>query len=358
MVGGVGFDGQGGWSALLRRLVAGDDLTAEQAAEAMGEILAGAATPVQIAGFVVALRMKGETVAEMAGFVDAMLAAAERVPVPDGCDPVDTCSTGGGTSRGVAAFNVSTIAAFVVAGAGAPVCKHGNRRATSTSGSFDLLEALGVVIDLGPAGVARCLADAGMGVCFAPRFHASMRHAGPTRRELGVPTVFNFLGPLANPARVRRQVVGVSDAAMAERMAGVLAARGATRALVVHGHDGLDELTIGATSTVHEVVDGVVRVYDVDPAHLDITRHDGPVTGGDVAANVDLARRVLGGEGGPHRDIVTLNAAAGLVAAGVAEDLARGHEAACAAIDAGAAAAALDRLVAVSRQARDELGGD
>jgi anthranilate phosphoribosyltransferase len=355
---GTGFAARGGWSGLLRHLVTGGDLTTGEASEAMGEILAGAATPAQIAGFVVALRMKGETVAEMAGFVDAMLAAAERVPVPQGCDPVDTCSTGGGASRGVAAFNVSTIAAFVVAGAGAPVCKHGNRRATSTSGSFDLLEALGVVIDLGPAGVARCLADAGMGVCFAPRFHASMRHAGPTRRELGVPTVFNFLGPLANPAGVRRQVVGVSDAAMAERMAGVLVARGAERALVVHGHDGLDELTIGATSTVHDVADGEVRVYEVDPAHLGIARHEGPVVGGDVAVNADLAARVLGGEHGPHRDIVSLNAAAGLVAAGVAEDLARGHEAACAAIDAGAAGAALDRLVAVSRQAREALGSD
>jgi anthranilate phosphoribosyltransferase len=343
----------GGWSAVLRVLLAGDDLTSTQASAALAEILDGAATPAQIAAFVVALRMKGETVEEMTGLVRAMLDAAERVPVPPGLEPVDLCGTGGSSTRRVAAFNVSTIASFVVAGAGGTVCKHGNRAASSTSGSADLLDALGVAIDLGPDGVARCLAEAGVAFCFAPRFHPAMRHAGPTRRELGVPTVFNFLGPLANPAGVRHQVVGVSDPHMAEKVVGVLQARGHDRALVVHGHDGLDELTTTTTSTVQELRDGVVRTYVVDPADLGIPHATAEqLAGGDAAANVGLTRRVLAGESGPHRDIVLLNAAAGLVAAGVADDLPAGFEAATVSVDGGAAAAALDRLVTTSQAAR------
>jgi anthranilate phosphoribosyltransferase len=346
----------GGWPAVLGRLLAREDLTSTQAAAALAEILAGRATPAQIAGFLVALRMKGETVEEMTGLVAAMVEAADPVVLPTDLEPVDTCSTGGAAARRTGAFNVSTIVALVLAGAGATVCKHGNRAATSTSGSFDLLESLGVAIDLGPAGVARCVVEAGIGVCFAPRFHPAMRHAGATRRELGVPTVFNYLGPLANPAGVRRQVVGVSDPAMAERMVGVLHARGATRALVVHGHDGLDELSTSTTSTVHELAEDRVRTYVVDPQDLGIEPHRGPVRGGDVATNVDLARRVLDGARGPHRDLVLLNAAAGLVAGGLTEDLIAGFDAAAAAVDSGAAATALTRLVAVSQAARDELG--
>src|SRR5205085_5154194 len=198
-----------------------------------------------------------ETIEEMAGLLAAMQDASETVTLADLDEVIDTCGTGGDRSNSI---NVSTIAALVVAGAGARVCKHGNRAASSATGSADLLEALGVAIDLGPAGVARCVAEAGMGFCFAPRYHAASRHAIPTRRDLGVPTVFNFLGPLANPARPRRQVVGVSDAKMAEKMLGVLAANGAERALVVFGHDGLDELTTTTTSTVVDYDAGETRV--------------------------------------------------------------------------------------------------
>ncbi len=342
----------GGWPQVLGALTQRRDLTAVEARAAMAEILAGDASPAQIAGFIVALRMKGETTSEMGGLLDAMLAASERVPLPSLDGVVDIVGTGGDWSHSI---NVSTLSALVVAGAGATVCKHGNRAASSSCGSADLLEALGVVIDLGPEGVARCVTEAGIGFCFAPRFHASMRHAGPTRRELGVPTVFNILGPLANPARVRRYVVGVGDPSMAERMAEVLLAHGAERAFVVYGGDGLDEITITTTSNVIEVVDGEVRPLTVDPAAFDL----GParledLRGGDPATNARLARAVLAGEDGPHRDIVVLNAAAGLVAAGEAPDYAAGVDAARAALDSGAAAAALDRLVTTSVAARTD----
>lgn len=340
----------GGWPGVLGPLVAGEDLSGEAAETALGEVLAGGATGSQLAAFLVALRSKGETVEEMSGLVRAMLAAAEHVDLPPGCRAVDTCGTGGGPSRRLAAFNVSTLAGFVIAGAGAPVCKHGNRAATSTCGSADLLEALGVTVELGPAGVARCVAETGFGFCFAPRFHPAMRHAGPTRREMGIPTVFNYLGPLANPAGVRRHVMGVSDPAMAEKMVGVLRARGAERALVVYGHDGLDEITTTTTSTVLDLSDGDVRASVVDPADLGMERASAAaIHGGDPRANLELARRVLDGERGAHRDLVVVNAAAGLVAAGVAGDLAEGVEAAAESIDGGDAAAVVERVVVVSR---------
>ena len=336
----------GGWPAILGDLTSGRDLTVDQARAAMAEILDGAATPAQIAGFIVALRMKGETVDELTGLVDAMLAAAERVTLPDPGAVVDVVGTGGDRAHTI---NVSTLAALVVAGAGGRVCKHGNRAASSATGAADLLEALGVRIDCGPDEVARCVADAGIGFCFAPRFHSAMRHAGPPRRELGIPTAFNFLGPLANPAGVRRLMIGVADASMAERMVGVLAARGSERVLVVHGDDGLDELTISTTSQVVELREGDVRAYEVDPKDLGITPASiEALAGGDPATNAALARRVLDGEPGPHRDIVCLNAGAALVAAGLADDLASGIGSARSSIDEGSAAAALDRLVAVS----------
>ncbi|HTZ09330.1 MAG TPA: anthranilate phosphoribosyltransferase [Acidimicrobiales bacterium] len=341
------FVAAGGWPAVLSRLVGGGDLDAEEAALAFGEILTGAATPAQIAAFVVALRAKGETVPEMTGLVRTMLAHAEAVPVTG--DLVDTCGTGGDRSRSV---NVSTMAALVVAGAGARVCKHGGRAATSAAGSADVLEALGVVIDLGPTGVARCIEEVGMGFCFAPRFHPAMRHAIPVRRELGVATVFNFLGPLANPARATMQVVGVSDAAMAEKMLGVLVANGCRHAMVVHGADGLDELSTTGPSSVLEWRHGEVRRYGVDPADLGLAPASlGDLVGGDAAHNAEVVRRVLAGEPGPARDIAVLNAAAGLVVAGVAPDLAAGVARAGAVIDEGAAAAVLEALVRVSQEA-------
>ena len=337
-----------GWGAVIGRLMAGESLSSDEARAAMGEILGGDATPAQIAGFLVALRTKGESADEMAGMVAAMLDASERVPI-DPSDLVDTCGTGGSPSRRRAAFNVSTIAAVVAAGAGARVCKHGNRGASSTSGSFDLLEALGVKIDLGPDEVARCIEQVGIGACFAPRFHPAMRHAGPPRRELGVPTVFNLLGPLANPARVRRQVVGVSQPAMAERMARVLEANGAEHVLVVSGADGLDELSTTGTSTVVELRNGELSTWSIDCGDLGLrpcTIDD--LAGGDAQTNAKLARAVLAGEPGPHRDVVVLNAAAALYVSGQVADVAAGVTKAAEAIDSGAAATTLDRLVAAS----------
>jgi len=342
----VGFAEAGGWPVVLGRLSGGGDLTTDEAQAAMAEILDGAATPAQIAGFIVALRMKGETVAELTGMVDAMLDAAELVSLPDGPSAVDIVGTGGDRAHTI---NVSTLAALVVAGAGGRVCKHGNRAASSATGTADVLEALGVRIDCGPEEVARCVAEAGIGFCFAPRFHPAMRHAGPTRRELGIPTAFNFLGPLANPARVGRLMIGVADASMAERMAGVLAARGAERVLIVHGDDGLDELTTTTTSQVLDLAGGEIRSYEVDPAALGLaTVARDALVGGDPATNARMARAVLAGEPGPHRDIVTLNAAGGMVVAGLADGLPDGLEVARESIDAGHAAAALDRLVQTS----------
>jgi anthranilate phosphoribosyltransferase len=334
--------------------MAHQDLSADEAAAALGDILEGGATPAQVAAFVTALRIKGETVDEMAGLVRAMLDQAEPLVVPG--QLVDTCGTGGDRSRSI---NVSTLAALVVAGAGARVCKHGGRAASSASGSADVLEALGVAIDLGPLGVRRCVEEAGMGFCFAPRFHPAMRHAVPVRRELGVPTVFNFLGPLANPARARYQVVGVSDPGMADKMLGVLRANGARRAMIVYGHDGLDELTTtGSSSVLDLAVDdngaAEVRAHVVDATAMGLARCDlASLRGGTAADNAAVVCRVLDGERGPHRDITVLNAAAGLVVAGLAEDLQDGVDAAAAVIDDGRAAAVLSRLVETSKAAAE-----
>src|SRR5438445_4873819 len=313
----------------------------------MATILSGDATPAQIGAFIVALRMKGESVTEIGALLDVMLEFGERVTLPEGLAVVDTCGTGG---DGSCTINVSTIAAFVVAGAGVPVCKHGNRAASSACGSADVLESLGVTIELGPVDVARCVEQAGIGFCFAPRYHPAMRHAGPVRRELGVRTVFNFLGPMANPGGVRRQVLGVSDPAMAARMLGVLAARGAERALVVYGHDGLDEFTTTTTSTVHELRDGDETTYDVDPRELGLeVAPPEALRGADAATNAKLARQVLEGEPGCQRDGVVLNAAAGIVVGGLADDLRAGIELAIASIDGGKAVGALDRMIAESQ---------
>lgn len=342
------------WPALLTTLLRGDSLSAAETGWAMDEIMRGEATPVQIAGFAVALRAKGESAAEVEGLVAAMLGHAARFSVEG--PAVDTCGTGGDRAHTV---NISTMAALVVRGAGATVVKHGNRAASSSTGSADLLEELGVVIDLPPEGVAGCIADAGIGFCFAPVFHPALRHAAVARRELGVATFFNFLGPLANPAQPSAQSVGVADARMAAVMAHVLADRGAS-ALVFHGDDGLDELSIATTSRVWVVRDGDVREDSLDPAALGIEAA-GPeaLRGGDPAHNADVTRRFLAGEGGPVRDAVLLNAAAALVAldgptgAPVAEQLRPALARAAEALDSGAAETALERWVTASRGAAE-----
>jgi anthranilate phosphoribosyltransferase len=344
------------WSDALARLVRGEDLPADVVEQVMTAILSGDLTDVQIAGFAVALRSKGESAQELAALVRTMLRFAARVDVDLAGGPVvDTCGTGGDRSHTV---NVSTMAALVAAGAGVRVAKHGNRAASSACGSADVFEALGVVIDLGPDGVARCIDEAGIGFCFAPRFHPAMRYAGPARAQLGVPTTFNFLGPLANPARVRRQVVGVPDPAMAERMLATLAELGAERAMVFHGADGLDELTTTTVSDVLELRDGDVHRSVVDPADLGIARAErAALVGGDPAHNAEVVRRVLDGEPGPVRDVVVLNASAALVTAGVAADLAHGLDVARDSIDSGRAGSALDRFVKVSHATADAERG-
>jgi len=345
----------GGWPGVLGRLLDGESLSTTEAECVMGEVLRGDATPAQTAGLLVALRAKGESVEEMTGLARAMMIHAEPLVI-DG-DLVDVVGTGGDRLRSI---NVSTIAACIVAGAGAPVCKHGNRAASSSVGTADVLEALGVAVELGPAGVARCVAEVGMGFCFAPRFHPAMRFAGPVRGELGVPTVFNFLGPLANPARARYQLVGVSDPAMAPKMAGVLKANGSRRSMVVFADDGLDELSVTSPSTVLELradSDGgsEVRTWRLDPADLGFGRATmEDLRGGDAAFNAEVIRRVLGGEQGPRRDIGVLNAAAALVVAGRAGDLAEGVVQAAQSVDSGRAAEVLHGLVRVSTEAADE----
>jgi anthranilate phosphoribosyltransferase len=335
------------WPTVLGPLLRREDLSEEQAGAAMRSVLAGEATPSQIAAFATGLRIKGETAAEMTGLVRAMLAAAAPLAVPGPL--LDTCGTGGDRAG---TFNVSTLAALVAAGAGQRVAKHGNRAASGRCGSADLLEGLGVAIALPPEGVATTLAEAGIGFCFAPVFHPAMRHAAVPRRELGVPTVFNFLGPLANPARAGHQALGVADPRMAPIMAEVLRRTGVRHALVFYGHDGLDELTTTTTSTLLDVSPDGVRQREVDPAELGLAaagRKD--LLGGDVDRNVAIAKEVLAGQGGPARDLVLLNAAAALVAADAAPGLADGLEAAARSIDQGRARDTLDAWVESSRRA-------
>src|SRR5438477_4364676 len=273
---------------ILARVTRGTELLPEEIEAALAEILEGRVADVQAAGFIVALRTKGESVEELAALVRTMHRYAEHVDVAPGA--IDTCGTGGDRSGTV---NVSTIAALVAAGAGARVVKHGNRAASSQCGSADVLEALGVPIELGPAGVEACVSEVGIGFCLAQRYHPALRFMGPARRELGVPTTFNFLGPLANPARVRRQAVGVSDPAMATKMLGTLRSLGTERALVFHGDDGLDELTTTTTSTVHELADGAVRTFTLDPLDVGITvAEPAALVGGDAGTNASVVRAV------------------------------------------------------------------
>ena len=342
----------GGWPALLTRLIDRNHLTTEQARAAMMTILSGDATPAQLIGFVVALRAKGESAAELAGLLDAVLEYAAIVPLGEELrsTAVDIVGTGGDHSHSI---NVSTMAAIVTAGAGVPVCKHGARTASSKCGTADVLEALGVQVELTPAGVLHCVTTAGMGFCLAPAFHPAFRFAAPARREIGIPTVFNLLGPMANPGRVRRQVIGVANDAFAERMIETLRTHESMHAWVVHG-GGLDELTTTGPSHVIELRDGEIRSFEVDPVALGFERvRNEDLTGGEPAENADAVRRVLAGDRGPHRDIVVLNAGAGLVVGGRAADLESGVELAAATIDSGAAADLLERLVTASVEATD-----
>src|SRR4051812_14038453 len=341
------------WPDVLSALLRAESLSAADSGWAMAEIMAGEATPAQVAAFVVALRAKGETPDEVSGLVRAMLDAGHRFTVEG--PAVDTCGTGGDRAHTV---NISTMAALVARGAGVTVVKHGNRAASSACGSADLLEALGVVVDLGPEQVAACVAEAGIGFCFAPVFHPALRHVAVPRRELGIPTIFNFLGPLANPAQPSAQAVGVADARMAPVMAGVLAARGAS-ALVFRGEDGLDELSVSAPSEVWAVAGGAVRTDHVDPTELGLAVADrAALVGGDAAVNAEVTRRFLAGEAGPVRDAVLLNAAAALVAVEgvggepVTAQLAAALPRVAAAVDSGAAADALEKWVATSRRLR------
>jgi anthranilate phosphoribosyltransferase len=340
------------WPALIGALIRGETLTAEECAWAMGEVMDGAATPVQIAGFAVALRAKGETVSEVSGLAAAMLEHAAPISVPG---PVaDLVGTGG---DGAQTVNISTMGMITAAAAGARIVKHGNRAASSACGSADVLEALGVVIDLPPAATEQLVAEIGAGFLFAALYHPGFRHASVPRRELGVPTAFNFLGPLTNPARPSALAVGVADPRMGPVLAGVLAGRG-NSALVFHGDDGLDELTTTGPSSVWVVSGGTVTRVTFDPADLGIGRSAvADLTGGDAARNAAVARAYLAGQPGPVRDTVLLNAAAALAAEAVVpgpEDLvaalADGYARAAAAVDSGAAADLLERWAAASQR--------
>jgi len=328
----------------IAKLVKCQSLTEAEAAAAFETIMRGDATPVQIAGFVIALRIKGETVDELTGF--AKTARQMSTPIDVTGDLLDTCGTGG---DGLATFNISTLAAIVAAASGARVAKHGNRAASSMCGSADVLEQLGVKVDLPPEGVARCIEGVGIGFLFAPIFHPSFRFAGVPRRELGVRTVFNVLGPLCNPAGARYQALGVADGALAGKMADVLLRLGVERAIVFHSEDGMDELSLSAPSHVIEI-DGARREYQLDVSEVGLNKAAlVEVRGGGPEENARIAREVLGGAKGPRRDVVLLNASAALRAAGIAKDWKDGLGIAAEAIDSGRAGDVLQRWAKISQ---------
>jgi anthranilate phosphoribosyltransferase len=331
------------WSKILGRLLAGEDLSADEAAEAMHLILGGEATSAQVAAFAVALRAKGETAQEVSGLARAMLERAPTVQTPG---PVaDTTGSGGDRSRSI---NVSTIAAVVVAGAGVMVAKHGNRARSSRCGSADLLEALGVKVALEPDAVTRCLEQCGIGFMFAPMFHPALSNTARPRKEMGVPTVFDYLAPLTNPARPSAQVVGVADQRMLPVIAGVLAER-RIKGYVARGTDGIDEITTTGPTEIYEVNAGTFLQYYVLPIEIGIAvARPEDLIGGDAETNARVARAVLSGEEGPARDIVCVNAAAALSAAGLADDIQHGLQGAAESIDSGKAAKILERWAEVS----------
>ena len=332
----------------LNRVVENKDLTQEEAADIAGVIMRGEATQAQIGGFLVALRMKGETVDEIAGFVRAMRANAVRCPVT--VPVVDIVGTGGDHAG---TFNISTTTAFVVAGAGGAVAKHGNRGVSSKSGAADVLQSLGLSLELSPEEVARCVESTGVGFLFAQSFHPAMKHVGPARREMAVRTVFNLLGPMTNPAGTKRLVVGVFAKRWCRPLAQALGMLGTERAWVVNGSDGLDEITTTGPTWVAEWTGSEVREFEISPADADLpTASEADLKGGGPEENATILRGILSGAPGPKRDIVVLNAAAALVVSGKAKDLREGAAKARASIDSGAALKALDSLVELSRKLR------
>jgi anthranilate phosphoribosyltransferase len=332
---------------VIARLATGATLSQDQAHALFGAMMEGNVTPAQIGAILMALRLRGETVDEITGGARAMRERATRVKAP--AEAIDTCGTGG---DGSGSFNVSTAVALVVAALGVPVAKHGNRALSSKSGSAEVLAQLGVNIDAEPAVLERCLQQARIAFMMAPRHHAAMRHVGPVRLELGTRTIFNLLGPLANPAGASRQLLGVFDARWVAPMAHVLRNLGSTRVWVVHGGDGLDEITTTTTTRVAELRDGTVREFTVAPEDAGLPRaQPDDLKGGDPAHNAAALRMLLSGAAGPYRDIVVLNAAAALVVAGKAGDLREGATLAAGALDSGAARATLEALVKVSNEA-------
>ena len=336
------------WQSIIERLRNGVDITPDEGHALMTEMLSGTVDASDISAFLLALKAKGETSGEISGMLRAVREASTSVVLETSIHEraIDIVGTGGDNSHSV---NVSTMSSFVVAGAGVPVCKHGNRAASSKCGTADVLEALGARIELAPDEVARCVERTNFGFCFAPAFHPSFRHVGPIRRELGVPTVFNLLGPLANPARVRHMLVGVGNPAFVERMAHALRDGGVHRAWVVHGHGGLDELSLSGASEVWEVRGQAVTKTVVDPLEFGIERSGiDELRGGDPAFNAEIVRRVMAGESGPVRNVVVFNSAAALVVAGAASDIGEAIEVARRSIDSGAAQRALEGFVEAS----------
>ena len=329
----------------IEKLIRGADLTQEEAAQVMEEIMTGEATPAQFGAFVIGLRLKGETVDEMTGLAAVMRDKSLKV---DFSGPsVDTCGTGGDD---LGTFNISTAAAFVVAGAGIAVAKHGNRAMTSKSGSADVLEKQGVKIDLGPEGVKRCMEEVGIGFMFAPRFHPAMKFAVQPRREIGVRTVFNILGPLTNPAGAQAQVLGVPTDSVGEKMVQVLQRLGSERAIVVHAEDGLDEISLNSNTNVWELAAGDIRHYTISPDDLGLAPAAlQSLAGGSVEENAETMTDVLRGASGPRRDVVVANAAGGIVAGGKAADLREGVQVAQESIDSGRALEKLELLKEVSQ---------
>ena len=334
----------------LSKLIVGENLTREEARAAMRSLVSGEATPSQIAGFAVALRMKGETPEEIAGLAEVMREAATRVDA--GEDVVDVVGTGG---DGAGTFNISTLSALLVASAGGRVAKHGNRSVTSQCGAADFLEAIGIAIDLNPRGVAQCVAETGFGFMFAPAYHPALGHATATRREIGVRTVFNILGPLTNPAGARRQLTGVAVPGLGATMAQVLNLLGTTHAVVVHGEDGLDEISVCAPTQIHEARDGELRSYIIEPEQFGLMRWTkGAVRGGTVDANVRLSQAVLHGEKGPTRDVVLLNAGTALYMAGIASSIPDGIALAADELDSGRVARKVEEVAAASQRIKAE----